>query len=115
MDIIDYEEVAEDGSIDDDGDAQDEEDDGGLLQEGESTVLNEVEKTEVEDLQKSVIYSSLSSYMLKPPSVLTQGFKENNKSHNNLFNHMFNFGAREKWSNRRKDFSSYLDVDTRKY
>ena len=66
---------------------------------------------EGEEVQRVVKYSSLSSYMLKPPSLLTQVFNKNKKSQNNLFNHMCNFGAREEWRNGRRSAGSYLDVD----
>ena len=64
-------------------------------------------------MQRVVKYSSLSSYMLKPPSLLLQGFNKNNKSQENIFKHMCNFGSQSEWSNGRRDFSSYLDGDIR--
>ena len=62
-------------------------------------------------MQWVVKYSSILSYMLEPPSLLTQGFNKNKKAQENLFNDMCNFGARAEWSNGRRDASSYLDVD----
>ena len=64
-------------------------------------------------MQRVVKYSSLSSYMLKPPSLLTQGFNKNKKAQEKLFNHMCNFGARLEWRNGRIVVSSYLDVKIR--
>ena len=52
--------------------------------------------------------------MLKPPSVLTQGFKYNNKSQENILNHMCNFLSQEDWRNIRIAVSSYLGVYTSK-
>ena len=49
---------------------------------------------DMEEVQQVVKYSSFSSYMLKPPSLLTQVFSNNKKAQDNLFNHMCNFGAR---------------------
>ena len=56
-------------------------------------------------------YSSLLSYMLKPPYLLTHGFNKNKKAQENLFNHMYNFGTHEEWRNGRRAVSSYLDVE----
>ena len=84
---------------------------------GDSGALTGVTQSgteEVEEVQRVVKYSSLSSYMLKPPSLLTQVFNKNKKSQNNLFNHMCNFGAREWWSIMIIAINSYLDVGIRK-
>ena len=70
---------------------------------------------EVEDMQRVVKYYSLSSYLLKYPSLLTQGFNKNNKAQEKLFNRMCNFGARAEWRNGRRSLSSYLGVDIRNY
>ena len=56
-------------------------------------------------------YSSLLSYMLKLPYLLTQGFNKTNKAQENLSNHMFNFGARADWGDGGRAVSSYLDVE----
>ena len=53
--------------------------------------------------------------MLKPPSLLTQGFNKNKKARENLFNHMCSFGVRAEWRNGRRSVSSYLDVDISYY
>ena len=65
----------------------------------------------VEEVQRVVKYYSLSSYMLKPPFLLTQGFNKNKKSQGKLFSHMCNFGAREEWRNGKRSVCSYLDVE----
>ena len=66
---------------------------------------------EVEEVQRVVKSYSISSYMLKPTSLLTQGFNKNKKAQQKLFNHMCNFGARKEWRNGRRSARSYLDVD----
>ena len=68
----------------------------------------------MEDIQKDLKYSSLLSYMFKPPRLLTHGFDNNRTSLEKLLKHMCNFGAQEKWMEGRIFFSSYLDVDTTK-
>ena len=65
-------------------------------------------------MQKSLNYSSLLSYMLKPSKLLTQGFENNRTSQEKLFKYMCNFGSRAEWSKGRRVISSYLDVDTTK-
>ena len=65
----------------------------------------------MEEVQRVVKYSFLLSYMLKPPSLLTQHFNKNTKAQENIFNHMCNFGAWEEWRNGRRAVSDYLDVD----
>ena len=91
-DVLDSEEAAEDFYIDNFGADSDEEDQSGLGKSGVSTVVTEVEKKYVEEVQQVVKYSSLSSYILKTPSLLIQGLKKNNKSQEKLFKHMCNFG-----------------------
>ena len=103
MDVLDYEEAAEGASIDHDGAASDEEDGSGLVGAGVTE--------EVEDIQKAFKSTSLSSYMLKPSHLLSQGFKKNRTAQENLFKHMCNFGAREG----RRVVGSYIDVETTKY
>ena len=84
--VIDSEEESEDASIDHDGAASDEEDWIGLVGEGVTE--------EVGDIQKAVQYYSLSYYMLKTSHLLTQGFENNRTAQEKLFKHMCNFGAR---------------------
>ena len=69
----------------------------------------------MKEVQKIVKYSSLLSFMLKHTSLLTEGFKENKKSQEDLFKIMFNFGSLSVCRNGRRSVSSYIDVDTRKY
>ena len=114
-DIPDTEEVAEDGSIDDDGAALDEYDASGSGEAGVSTGVTEVGTKEAEEVHQAVKYSSIYSFMLKPTSLLTQVFIENKKAQENLFKNMCNFGAWLVWRNGRRYISSYLDVDTIKY
>ena len=85
VDVLDYEEAAEGASIDHDGAASDEEDESGLVGAGVTE--------EVEDIQKAFKSTSLSSYMLKPSHLLSQGFKKNRTAHEKLFKHICNFGA----------------------
>ena len=66
-------------------------------------------------MKKSVKYSSILSYMLKPSHLLTQGFEKNRTAQEKFFKHMCNFGAREEWREGRIVVSYYLDVDTIKY
>ena len=70
---------------------------------------------EVEEVQRVVKYYSLLSYMLKPPSLITQVFNKNKKAQKKLFNHMCNFGAQAEWRNGKRAFSSYLDVEISNY
>ena len=91
--ILDPEDAAEDGSIDDSGDTSDEQDASGLGESCVSTGVTEVGTKEVEEAQKAVKYSSLSSFILKPPSLLAQEFRQNKKAQDNLFKYMYNFGA----------------------
>ena len=66
-------------------------------------------------MQQVVKYSSLSPYMLKHPSLLSQGFNKNKEAQGKLFKNMCNFGAQEECSNGRRAVSYYLDVETRRY
>ena len=103
MGVLDSEEADEYDEIDHDGDALDEEYGSSLLGAGATE--------EVQDMQKSVKYFSLFPYMLKPSQLLTQGFENNMKSWENLFKHMFNFGARSEWREGRRMISSHLHVE----
>ena len=82
--VLEYEEADEDASIDHDGADSGEEDGSGLVGAGVTE--------EVEDMQKALKYSSLSSYMWKPSHLLPQGFKNNRTTKEKLFKHMCNFG-----------------------
>ena len=62
-------------------------------------------------MQRVVKSSSLSSYIMKPPSLLTQVFNKNKKAQENLLNNMCNFGSRAEWRNWRRAISSYIDVE----
>ena len=85
-----------------------------LYEEDGSGLIGVGVTTEAGHMQKSLKYSSLSSYISKHSSLLTQGFGNNRTAHENLFKHMCNFGAREDWREGRIVVSSYLDVDTTK-
>ena len=106
MDILDYEEAAEDDSIYHYGAVLDEEDDSNLLGAG---VIEEVEY-----MQKSLKSSSLLYYMLKPSRLLTQGFENNRTAQEKLFKHMCNIGAWSEWRDKIRVVSSYPDVDSTK-
>ena len=56
IDVPDPEEAAEDGSIDDDGDSLDEEDESGLGEAGVIKGVDEVVTKEVEEVHNSVKY-----------------------------------------------------------
>ena len=107
VDILDSEEAAEDASIFRYDAAFDEEDGSGLV--------GACVTQEVRDMQKALKSSSLSSYMLKPSKLLTQGFGENRTSQEKLFKHMCNFVSRSEWRKGRSVISYYLDVETTKY
>ena len=92
-DVIDSEESSEDGSICNNGDSSDEEYDIGLGYAGVITGVTESGTKEVEEVNQDMEYSYLLSYMLKPTSLITQGFTDNNKSQENIFKRMCNFGA----------------------
>ena len=76
--FLDSEEAAEDGSIDNNGTDSDEEDESGLGEAGVRTGVTQSVTEEVEEVKRVVKSSSLSSYMLKLPSLLTHGFNNNN-------------------------------------
>ena len=78
--VLDPDESANDGSIDCNFSALDEEYERCLVEAGVSTGVTEVGKKEVEEVHKAVKYSSLFSYMLKTPSLITQGLKKNKKA-----------------------------------
>ena len=80
VDVLESEETAEDASIVHDDAAEIEEDGSGLV----GGILTE----EVQDMQKASKSSSLSSYILKPSSLLTQGFEKNRTAQEKLFKHM---------------------------
>ena len=80
-DVFDSEESDEDGYIDADGDASDEEDRSDSGEVGMSTGATEVVTKDVEEVHHSVKSSSFSSYMLKPPYLLTKIFIKDKKSH----------------------------------
>ena len=73
-DVLDYEEVAKDSSVDNDGSDSDEEDESGLVEAGVRTGVIQSGTEEVEEVQRVLKYSSLLSYMFKLSSLLTQGF-----------------------------------------
>ena len=66
-------------------------------------------------MQKALKSSSLSSYMLKPSRLITQGFGGNSIAQEKLLKYMCNFGAWAEWREERRVVSSYLDVETTKY
>ena len=113
--ILECEEAAEDGSVDNYVSDLDEEDDSGLVEVGLITGIIEAGTKEVEEVHQAVKFSSLFSYIMKPTSLLTQRSKENNKAQEKLFNDMCNFGAQAVWRNGRRAVSYYLDVDTITY
>ena len=69
VDVLDSEDEAEDGSIDHDDAALDEDDGSGLVGAGVTEYVG--------DMQKSSKYSFFSSYMLKNYHLITQGFRNN--------------------------------------
>ena len=74
-DVLDSEEAAEDSSVDNDGAASGEENESGLGEAGVSTGVNQSVTEEVEEVQQILKHYFISSYMLKPTSLLTHGFK----------------------------------------
>ena len=80
VDVLDSEEAAENASIYHYGSALEEEYWIGLVGEG----ITE----EVEDMQKALKSSSLSSYMLKHSHLLTHGFENNKKEQDNILKAM---------------------------
>ena len=111
MHVLYSEEEAEDGFIDNNGAALDEQYQSGLVEAGVRTCVTQSGTEQVEQVQQDVKSFSISSYMLKTPSLLAQGFNKNKKAQENIFNHMCNFRARSEWSNGRRYVSYYLDVD----
>ena len=85
--FLDSEEAAEDDSIENDGAALDEDDKSSSGEAGVRTCFTQSGTEEVEEVHRVVNYFSLSSCMLKPTSLLTQGFNKNKKSQEKLFNH----------------------------
>ena len=71
-DVLDSDDAAENGSIDNDGDALDEEDESGLGEAYVRTCVTQSGTEEVEEVQRVVKYSSLLYYLLKTPSLPTQ-------------------------------------------
>ena len=74
-DVLDSEEAAEDSSVDNDGAASGEENESGLGEAGVITGVNQSVTEEAEEVQQVVKHYFISSYMLKPTSLLTHGFK----------------------------------------
>ena len=93
-DVLDSGEAYEDVSIDNNGSALDEEDASVLGEAGVRICVTKSVTEEVEEVQRVLKYSYLSSFMLKPAYLIRQVFKKNKKSQENLFNRMCNFGAR---------------------
>ena len=79
-DVLEYEYESKDGSIDNYGADSDEEDKSGSGEAGVRTGATQSGTEEVEEVQQDVKYSSIFSYLLKPPSYLTKGFNKNNKA-----------------------------------
>ena len=77
--------------------------------------VTEVGKKEAEEVQQAVVYCSILSFLLKPPSLITKGFKENNKAQENILNNMCNFDSLAVFRNGIRATSYYLDVEIRKY
>ena len=84
----------------------DEEDGSGLVGAGVTE--------EVGDMHKALKPYFISSYMLRPYHLLTQGFGNNSTTQDDIFKNMCNFGARSEWREGRRVVSSYLDDDTTK-
>ena len=94
MDIVEPEEASQYGVVGDDGANLDKEDQVGS---GDMGAIRDVDAAKIytEESQKAVKDTYLLYYMTKPPSFITQGFKENKKAQNRLFKHMCNFAAWE--------------------
>ena len=105
--VLDSEEAAEDVYI--------VHDDAAEIEEYGSSLVGAGITEEVQDIQKALKSSSLSSYILKPSILLTQGFENNRTAQEKLFKHMFNFGSRAERRRGGIDISSYLDVVTTNY
>ena len=88
VDVLEPEEADKDASIDNDGDASDEYNVSGLV----GADVTE----EVKDIQKAVKSSYLSSYILKPSHLLTQGFEKNGMVQEKLFKHICDLEEGEK-------------------
>ena len=86
MDFIEPEEASDDGVVDDYGDILYEDNESGLGQAGARTGVTKAETIEVKEVQQAMKVASILSHMLKPPSFLTQGGKNNNKAQEKLFN-----------------------------
>ena len=108
--VLDSEEAAEDSSIDNDGADLDEEDESGLGEAGVRTGVTQSGTEGVEEVQQVVKYSSLLSYMCKPPYLLIQGFNKSRKTQEKIFKYMCNVGSRAEWNNGRRAVSFYIDV-----
>ena len=66
-------------------------------------------------MHKAKKSTSISYYILKPPSFLVQDFKDNIKAYEKRFRNMCDFGARTEWRSRRRSVIFYLGVETSKY
>ena len=108
-------ETAKDGVIDNYGCDQDEQDESGSGDVGVTTGVSESETNEVEEVHHSLKYPSILTYMLKHPSFITQGFKQNMKSQQKIFGNMCDFGSHIKWRRNIRAIIYYIDVETRKY
>ena len=106
VDVLESDDAAEGASIVYDDADFDEENGSGLVGAGVTE--------EVQDMHKALNSSSLSSYMLKPSKLLTQGFEKNRTAQEKLFKHICNFCSRAEWRKGRSVISSYLDVETTK-
>ena len=98
-DVIDSEEADKDVFIDNGGTALDEEYESGSVEVGLRTGVTQSGTEDVEDVQRVVKYYFLSSYMWKPPSLLTQVFNKNKTAQENIFKHICNFRARSERGN----------------
>ena len=79
-DVLGSEEADEDGSIDNDGADLDEDDESGSGEADVRTGVTQSGTEEVEYMQRVMKSSSIFSYMLKPPYLITQGFNRNKNS-----------------------------------
>ena len=110
MDILDHDESAKDGVVDDGGTDLNEDNYSDLKEVVLRTGVAASKTEEVEEARQTVKAISLSYYMLKCPYFLTQGFKDNKKSQVKLFYSMCNYGTRSEWRSRIRYMFSYLDV-----
>ena len=113
-DVIDAEEEADNGSIYGYGAASDGENESGSGEAGVRKSITQSGTEEVEEVHQAVKYPSILSYLLKPPYLLTHGFKYNKKAQENPFKNMCNIGSQAVRRNERRDINSYPDVDSRK-